>query len=482
MPDIFFKCSSCGKNLVVNDTQVETTTKCSDCNAIVPPPETAARFKCTRCKQIFKLSPSMSMEWVECPKCKLEIRCPAEIPNISRQTYPAGGKPSTRMPEAQTPIRSNNLALLLILGAALFIGAAFFGIKDYRAYWFRHANGNKTATTSQTRPPTEHAAQSLKLVETEKTFSNEDIKTTTPLLNQVNASTEIKTNTSNAIPVVTRLDTAISNRNKSVTEGIGSKLETLIHSNSHIAGLFEHIATLSVPKKNLTVDLGGGVKMEFILIQAGSFQMGSNKNSNEKPVHMVTITKPFYLGKYEVTQEQWQQIMDSNPSEFKGAKKPVEWVSWDGCHDFTTKLKEKVPGQLFRLPTEAEWEYACRAGSTGDYCHGDGDDNLREYAWYYNNANGTTHPVGEKKPNAWGLYDMHGNVWEWCEDAYHQTYEGAPSDGSAWIKNNEPNRVLRGGSCLVNAPILRSANRLWSAHGDWYQNYFFGLRLAVETP
>jgi len=476
MPDIFFKCGSCGKNLVADDAQVEATIKCSDCNAIVPIPETASRFKCNRCKQIFKLSPSMSMEWVECPKCKLEIRCPAEIPNIGKQIYPAGSKTSARIPEqtkAQTPIRSNSLTLLLMLGTTLFIIAAFFGIKDYRAYCFRHASGNKTASTSQTGSPTRHATQSLKLAETEKALSYDNIKTATPLLNKISASAEIKTNASNVVPepAITRTDTAIVN-----------KLETLIHSNSHIAGLFEHVAAVPVPKKNLVIDLGGGVKMEFILIQAGSFQMGSNKNSNEQPVHTVTITKPFYLGKYQVTQEQWQQIMGSNPSEFKGAKNPVEWVSWDGCQDFVAKLKAKVPGQLFRLPTEAEWEYACRAGSTGDYCYGDGDNNLQEYAWYYNNANGTTHPVGEKKPNAWGLYDMHGNVWEWCEDVYHQTYEGAPSGGSAWIKNNEPNRVLRGGSCLVNAPILRSANRLWSAHGDWYQNYFFGLRLAVETP
>ena len=155
------------------------------------------------------------------------------------------------------------------------------------------------------------------------------------------------------------------------------------------------IASPVPPQKYLTVDLGGGVTMDFVLIRSGSFTMGS-----DTAAHKVTLTKPYYLGKYEVTQEQWQQVMGSNPSNFKGAKNPVENVSWTDCQNFIAKLQEKVPGQTFRLPTEAEWEYACRAGNTGDYCYGDGEGSLAEYAWYDSNANNTTHPVGGKKPNA----------------------------------------------------------------------------------
>ncbi|NQT39791.1 MAG: formylglycine-generating enzyme family protein, partial [Planctomycetes bacterium] len=171
------------------------------------------------------------------------------------------------------------------------------------------------------------------------------------------------------------------------------------------------------PPKKLAVDLGGGVELDLVLIPAGSFLMGDDR---AKPVHKVRITKPFYLGKYEVTQEQWEAVMGSNPSNFKGAKNPVEQVSWDNCQQFLVKLNAKSGGQggKFVLPTEAQWEYACRAGSTGKFCFGDDEKQLGEYAWYGENSGSKTHPVGEKKPNTFGLHDMHGNVWEWCHDWY----------------------------------------------------------------
>ncbi len=175
--------------------------------------------------------------------------------------------------------------------------------------------------------------------------------------------------------------------------------------------------TTKNPPKELAVDLGGGVKLEMVLIPAGEFMMGSRAadkgtSNGEKPQHRVRITKPFYLGKYPVTQEQWQAVMGDNPSHFKVPKNPVEEVSWDDCLQFLRRVNEKVGGGKFRFPTEAQWEYACRAGSTTHYCFGDEDSGLSEYAWYAANSGGTPHPVGEKKPNAWGLYDMHGNIWQ----------------------------------------------------------------------
>ncbi len=214
---------------------------------------------------------------------------------------------------------------------------------------------------------------------------------------------------------------------------------------------------------DLTVDLGGGVTMELVLIRPGSLDMGSGKGeANEEPVHRVTLKKPFYMGKYEVIQEQWQAIMGANPSIFNDPKKPVEMVTWHACQDFVRKLSEKT-NREFSLPSEAEWEYACRAGSITEYCFGDNPAGLSEYAWHDPNSDSGTHPVGQKKPNKWGLFDMHGNVWEWCEDVWHDSYEGgAPSDGSAWVEaGNRSSRVLRGGSPGLPHPgYCRSACRL----------------------
>jgi len=208
-----------------------------------------------------------------------------------------------------------------------------------------------------------------------------------------------------------------------------------------------------VPGKPQIVDLGGGVTLDLVLIRPGTFTMGSDEGGDER-AHQVTLTKPFYLGKYEVTQEQWQQVMGGNPSVFKGAKNPVENVSWDDCQEFMGKLRKKVPGEAFRLPTEAEWEYACRAGTTGEYA---GD--LDAMAWYDSNSGGKTHPVGGKKPNAWGLYDMHGNVWEWCADGYGDYPNGAATDPNG--PNTGSIRVLRGGSWFHVGALCRSALRRW---------------------
>jgi formylglycine-generating enzyme required for sulfatase activity len=216
--------------------------------------------------------------------------------------------------------------------------------------------------------------------------------------------------------------------------------------------------------------------MEFVLIPAGTFMMGSEKGlSDERPVRKVTISKPFYLGKFEVTQKQWEGVMGRNPSNFKGAKNPVDSVSWEDCQTFIQKLCEKVPGQTFRLPTEAEWEYACRAGSTTEYGYGDDTVGLGNYAWYYGNSGSKTHPVGEKKPNAWGLYDMHGNVWEWCADWYGNYDSNAATDpvGPSF---GVP-RVLRGGSWGHIAAYCRSANRVSTYPSSRYHD--FGLRVVV---
>lgn len=209
-------------------------------------------------------------------------------------------------------------------------------------------------------------------------------------------------------------------------------------------------------------DVAPGVKLEMAMVPAGSFMMGNDAGeSDQKPVHRVNITKSFYLGKYEVTQEQWQAVMGNNPSDFTGPKNPVDRVSWDGCQVFLRRLNAKVrlEGGKFVLPTEAQWEYACRAGSTTRYCYGDDESSLDAYAWYAANSGRRTHPVGENQPNAWGLYDMHGNVHEWCADWYDREYYAtSPADDPTGPSGGDY-RVFRSQGCGYGATSCYSARR-----------------------
>jgi formylglycine-generating enzyme required for sulfatase activity len=200
-------------------------------------------------------------------------------------------------------------------------------------------------------------------------------------------------------------------------------------------------------EKTVTNSIG----MKFALIPAGKFSMGSlpdeeGNYDGEGPVHEVTIRKPFYLGIYPVTQQEWQAVMGENPSYFNGDKLPVEQVSWDDVQNFIQKINKKEGTTTCRLPSEAEWEYAARVGTTTRYSFGDDESELDEYGWYDENSNDKTHPVGQKKSNSWGLYDMHGNVWEWVQDEYHDSYDSAPEDGSAWEDGSGALRLNRGGS------------------------------------
>jgi formylglycine-generating enzyme required for sulfatase activity len=199
----------------------------------------------------------------------------------------------------------------------------------------------------------------------------------------------------------------------------------------------------------------------MVSLPAGKFLMGSSESNYEKPQHQVKVNS-FAIGKYPITQAQYQAVMGNNPSHFKNnPQNPVEKVSWNDAEAFCQKLSQ-ITGKTYRLPTEAEWEYACRAGTTTRYYFGDNDNQLGDYAWYKGNSGGTTHPVGQKKPNGWGLYDMSGNVWEWCEDDWHDSYAGAPDDGSAWLQNDNHSRTLkclRGGSWFDDPFYCRSAYR-----------------------
>lgn len=197
--------------------------------------------------------------------------------------------------------------------------------------------------------------------------------------------------------------------------------------------------------------------MEFVLIPAGEFMMGSMEVVSGKPVHKVTIKNSFYMGIYPVTQKQWTAIMNNNPSHVKGNDLPVEHVSWNDAQEFIKKLNENEDTDKYRLPSEAEWEYACRSGTQTKYYFGDDASELRNYAWYCRNSRDTTHPVAQKMPNFWGLYDMHGNIWEWVQDSHRSNYVGAPSDGSAWKDGDNSVRILRGGNYGSGDFVCQSA-------------------------
>lgn len=218
-------------------------------------------------------------------------------------------------------------------------------------------------------------------------------------------------------------------------------------------------------------------------IPAGSFLMGSVDGQNDEiPVHEVEISEPFYIGVHEVTQLQWEIVMDQNPSHFRGAHRPVDSVSWRQARTFIRRLNEREETELYRLPTEAEWEYAARGGSDTRYHYGDGRDSLRIYAWYSFNSERRTHRVGRKRKNPFGLFDIYGNVWEWIYDAYDGTfYERSsgvdPVNTPGLIA---PRRVIRGGGWFAVVSDLRSANRGWARPGA--QNEKLGFRIVREIP
>jgi molecular chaperone DnaK (HSP70)/formylglycine-generating enzyme required for sulfatase activity len=220
--------------------------------------------------------------------------------------------------------------------------------------------------------------------------------------------------------------------------------------------------------------------MEFVEVHGGNFDMGDvwgDGRNNEKPVHKVSI-RTFLMGKYPVTQAQWEKVMGDNPSHFKGADRPVEQLSWNDCQEFIKRLN-RASGRKYRLPSEAEWEYAARSGGKREKWSGtDEKSELGDYVWYRKNRCEETKPVGMKKPNGLGLYDMSGNVWEWCQDVWNDCYEGTPADGSPWEQGDNPTfRVLRGGSWDNFVRCARTADRNYYVLD--YRSYSIGFRLVL---
>jgi eukaryotic-like serine/threonine-protein kinase len=269
-----------------------------------------------------------------------------------------------------------------------------------------------------------------------------------------------------------------------------AKLE-IVTSKTGILGLGGETSTAKITRisgsaEYVTEDLGG-VNLEMIYIPAGSCMMGSNEYDSEKPIHRVNLSA-FYMGRYAITQEQYQAVMGKNPAHFKGSNRPVENVSWDDGMEFCKKLSQ-LTGNKYSLPSESQWEYACRAGTTTPFCFGETiSTDLANYNGNFIYGKGVkgkyrkqTTSVGDFPPNAFGLYDMHGNVWEWCLDTWHENYNGAPTDGSAWIENDNHSHLLRGGSWYFNPVGCRSSSRLRSARDFRLDSYGFRV-VSLPSP
>lgn len=224
------------------------------------------------------------------------------------------------------------------------------------------------------------------------------------------------------------------------------------------------------------------IGIQFRRIPSGTFQMGAVEGEgDERPVHEVEITEPFYMGAGEVTQAQWNALMDQNPSHFQGPFRPVDSVSWNQAQEFIRRLNEKEDTDLYRLPTEAEWEYAARGGNQTRYYFGEPRDSLPNHAWYSVNSDERTQRTEQKTSNAFGLHDVYGNVWEWTRDAYDPTfYQRSARENPVNPGTRNAPRVIRGGGWFAVSSMMRSANRGWARPN--VQNTKLGFRLVREIP
>ncbi len=237
----------------------------------------------------------------------------------------------------------------------------------------------------------------------------------------------------------------------------------------------------------MTDSITNSIGMELVRLPAGSFVMGGDwdaeqADENELPQHAVTFKQPFYIGRTPVTQSQWEAVMGANPSEFKGDDHPVETISYEDAAAFLDRLNSVEDNPGYRLPTEAEWEYAARAGSVSTYCFGPQTAELPAYAWFQKNSGRTTHPVGRLAPNAWGLYDVHGNVHEWCADWFdRQYYARSPAENPRGPRKGVA-RALRGGDWGSEAWYCRCAIRSLSAPTRRSPRVGFRIVKPLEPP
>ena len=275
---------------------------------------------------------------------------------------------------------------------------------------------------------------------------------------------------------------ATDKKSVTISEGQTASISGTLSSNTASSSNgYASSSSVSSDDNEISIPVKNGITIDMVKVEAGTFMMGAtsemqNPFDDEKPVHQVTLTNDYYMGKYEVTQALWQAVMGRNPSKFKGVNLPVEQVSWKDCQKFISKLNS-MTGRKFRLPTEAEWEYAARGGKRSRGYQYSGSSTISDVAWYLGNGVGiTTQPVGTKQANELGLYDMSGNVWEWCQD-WHDSYVSSPQTNPTGAVSGKY-RVCRGGNWFYDANACRSSTRNSGAPGD--RNIFTGFRLVLS--
>ena len=279
---------------------------------------------------------------------------------------------------------------------------------------------------------------------------------------------------------------ATDRKSVSISEGQTASISGTLASNavasasSNTSGYSSGSSSVASGSNAISIPVKDGISIDMVKVEAGTFMMGATSEMKhpedwEKPLHQVILTNDYYMGKYEVTQALWEAVMGSNPSYFKGDNLPVEKVSWNDCQEFISKLNS-MTGRKFRLPTEAEWEYAARGGKKSRSYQYSGSSNISDVAWYKDNSANKTHPVGTKQANELGIYDMCGNVYEWCQDWYGSYSSSSQTNPTG--SDSGANRVLRGGSWNVIAGYCRSSYRLYCT--PFSRSHYLGLRLVLS--
>ena len=274
---------------------------------------------------------------------------------------------------------------------------------------------------------------------------------------------------------------ATNKKSVMISEGQTASISGTLSSNTASSSNgYASSSSVSSGSNVISIPVRNGITIEMVKVEAGTFMMGATSEMqkpwyDEKPVHQVTLTNDYYMGKYEVTQNLWKAVMGRNPSKFKGDDLPVEKVSWDDCQEFISKLNS-MTGRKFRLPTEAEWEYAARGGKKSRGYQYSGSSKMSEVAWYTANSGSKTHPVGKKQANELGLYDMTGNVLEWCQDWYGSYVSSSQTNPTGAFSGFF--RVFRGGSWYGNAGNCRSSCR--DSYNPGNRNFDLGLRLVLS--